>query len=173
MNQRATSAPYSPMMSSGSTVFRLDFDIFSIEPIFTSSPVAVSVRAAAVAAGLDLDLGRRRPAAVGLLVGLVHHHALGEHAGERLVEPDVAGHLHGAGEEARIEQVQDRVLDAADVLVDRHEAIHHAARGRRFSFHGSVKRAKYHDESTNVSIVSVSRVAFPPHVGHVTCFQVG
>ena len=26
-----------------------------------------------------------------------------------------------------------------------------------FSFHGSVKRAKYHDESTKVSIVSVSR----------------
>ena len=43
MNQRATSAPYSPMMSSGSTVFRFDFDIFSIEPIFTSSPVAISV----------------------------------------------------------------------------------------------------------------------------------
>jgi hypothetical protein len=28
--------------------------------------------------------------------------------------------LHRAGEEARIEQVQDRVLDAADILVDRH-----------------------------------------------------
>src|SRR3982750_1434731 len=41
------------------------------------------------------------------------------------------------------------------------------------SFHGSVKRAKYHDESTNVSIVSVSRVAGPPHCGQVTCFQVG
>src|SRR5437763_15478890 len=41
------------------------------------------------------------------------------------------------------------------------------------SFHGSVKRAKYHDESTNVSIVSVSRVPGPPHVGQRTCFQVG
>src|SRR5689334_18596779 len=41
------------------------------------------------------------------------------------------------------------------------------------SFHGSVKRAKYHEESTNVSIVSVSRVAGPPHFGHLTCFQVG
>ena len=131
MNQRATSAPYSPMMSSGSTVLRFDFDIFSIEPISTSSPVAVSVARRPLRAGLDLDLGRRRPAAVRLLVGLVHHHALGEHAGERLVEADVAGHLHGAGEEARIEQVQDRVLDAADVLVDRQQAIDHAARGRR------------------------------------------
>src|SRR5690606_41544814 len=42
-----------------------------------------------------------------------------------------------------------------------------------FSFHGSVKRAKYHDESTKVSIVSVSRRASLPHCGHSTCFQVG
>src|SRR5664279_3249699 len=40
-------------------------------------------------------------------------------------------------------------------------------------FHGSVKRAKYHDESTNVSMVSVSRRAAPPHCGHETFFQVG
>src|SRR3954454_16539813 len=33
--------------------------------------------------------------------------------------------------------------------------------------HGSQKRRKYHDESTNVSIVSVSRRAGPPHVGQV------
>src|ERR1700748_1757304 len=42
-----------------------------------------------------------------------------------------------------------------------------------FSFHGSVKRAKYHDESTNVSIVSVSRPASLPHGGQAACFQVG
>ncbi len=41
------------------------------------------------------------------------------------------------------------------------------------SFQGSVKRAKYHDESTKVSMVSVSRWALPPHFGQVTCFQVG
>jgi hypothetical protein len=41
------------------------------------------------------------------------------------------------------------------------------------SIHGSVKRSKYQDESTNVSMVSVSRVAAPPHCGHLTCFQVG
>src|ERR1700730_12667549 len=38
---------------------------------------------------------------------------------------------------------------------------------------GSVKRAKYQDESTKVSIVSVSRLAAPPHCGQATCFQVG
>src|SRR5208283_2220652 len=39
--------------------------------------------------------------------------------------------------------------------------------------HGSVKRAKYHDESTKVSMVSVSRRAGPEHCGHATFFQVG
>src|SRR3546814_6349769 len=32
---------------------------------------------------------------------------------------------------------------------------------------------KYHDESTKVSSVSVSRNAGAPHVGHATCFHVG
>ena len=66
-----------------------------------------------------------------LAVGLVHHHALREQAGERLVDADVAGRLHRAGEEARVEQVQDRVLDAADVLIDRQPVVDHLAVGRR------------------------------------------
>src|ERR1700727_651939 len=41
------------------------------------------------------------------------------------------------------------------------------------SFQGSVKRAKYQDESTKVSMVSVSRTALAPHCGQLTCFQVG
>jgi hypothetical protein len=53
----------------------------------------------------------------------VDHHALREQAGERLVDAEMAGAAHGAGEEARIEQVQDRVLDAADILVDRHPVV--------------------------------------------------
>ena len=61
----------------------------------------------------------------------MHHHALGEQAGERLVEADMAGGLHRAGEEARVEQVQDRVLDAADILVDRQPVVDHGAVGRR------------------------------------------
>src|SRR5690242_3810474 len=39
--------------------------------------------------------------------------------------------------------------------------------------HGSVKRAKYQDESTKVSIVSVSRRASLPQDGQATCFHVG
>ena len=42
-----------------------------------------------------------------------------------------------------------------------------------FSFQGSVNRAKYQDESTKVSMVSVSRWALPPQLGQSTCFQVG
>ena len=54
---------------------------------------------------------------------MVEQHALGEKPRERLVDmhqPHVAHHL---GPEARVEQVQDRVLDAADVLVHRHPVI--------------------------------------------------
>ena len=79
----------------------------------------------------DRDLGRAREGAVGAAVGLVHDHALREQAGERLVEVEMAGRLHGAGEEARIEEVQDRVLDAADILVDRQPVIGDGGHGRR------------------------------------------
>ena len=41
------------------------------------------------------------------------------------------------------------------------------------AFHGSVKRRKYQDESTNVSIVSVSRRAGAQHFGQATSRQVG
>ena len=40
----------------------------------------------------------------------------------------IAAILHGAGEEARIEQVQDRVLDAADILVDGQPVIGRSSR---------------------------------------------
>ena len=40
-------------------------------------------------------------------------------------------------------------------------------------FFGSQNRRKYHDESTKVSIVSVSRLAGPPHIGHLTLTNSG
>jgi hypothetical protein len=56
------------------------------------------------------------------LVGLVRDHALREQRAERLAhvrrQLQVAGVANGAREEARIQQVQNGVLDAADVLVD-------------------------------------------------------
>ena len=57
-------------------------------------------------------------------------------------DADVTGLLHGAGEEARIKQMQDRVLDAADVLVDRQPVVRgRSDRSACSSFQGSVKRA--------------------------------
>ncbi len=66
-------------------------------------------------------------------VGLVGDHALGEERVEGLdrLRRQVAGQLHRAGEEARVEQVQDRVLDAADVLVDVHPVVGLGQAGRR------------------------------------------
>jgi hypothetical protein len=104
----------------------------------------------------------------------VHDHALREERVEGLdrLLGQVAGAVHRPREEARVEQVQDRVLDAADILVDVHPvggglgSVGVAARG-------AVKRAKYHDESTKVSIVSVSRRAAPPQAGQVVRAQVG
>ena len=51
------------------------------------------------------------------------HHALGEQAGERLIETGMAGHFHGAREKAAVEQMQDCVLDTADILIDRQPLI--------------------------------------------------
>ena len=47
------------------------------------------------------------------------HHPLGEQAGEGLAHRHQAGVRQGAADEAGVEQVQDRVLDPADILVDR------------------------------------------------------
>ena len=68
--------------------------------------------------GDDVALGLAHDVAV-----LVEHHALAQQVLERLVEvqhPQVAQHLR---EEAAVQQVQDGVLDAADVLIDRHPTV--------------------------------------------------
>src|SRR5690606_35309775 len=50
-------------------------------------------------------------------------HALSEETGKRFVYPDMAGTPHRPREEARVEQVQDRVFDTSDVLVDRQPGV--------------------------------------------------
>ena len=59
------------MMSSGSTVFFFDFDIFSIEPISIGSPVEASVARLASPITFDLDVGRLDPVAVLGAIGFV------------------------------------------------------------------------------------------------------
>ena len=58
---------------------------------------------------------------------VVEDHALGQQLGERLVDLDQLHVAHHLGPEARVEQVQDRVLDAADVLVHRHPVLRSGA----------------------------------------------
>ena len=65
------------------------------------------------------------PRLVPCQIDFVGHHALREQSVERLNRflRQVAGHVHGAREEARVQQVQDGMLDSADVLVDVHPVI--------------------------------------------------
>ena len=114
MNQRTASAPYFARIGSGSTVLRLDLDIFSTRPVVTGWPLSIWIQSSPSRA----DLVRAEPAAVACAVGLVGHHALREKTPERLRNIEAAEPLEGAGPEARIEQVQDRMLDAADILRD-------------------------------------------------------
>ena len=72
------------------------------------------------ALAVTLDLGREQPFAVPVTEGLVADHALCHQPGEWFVEIQIAGFAKGAGEEARIEKMQHRMLDAADILVDGH-----------------------------------------------------
>jgi hypothetical protein len=112
----------------------------------------------------------RRGPAVGFVVTMpwVNRPANGSPLGRH--QPAIA---HRAGEEAGIEQVQHRVLDAADILIDRQPIVGAARVKSGPLFCGSVKRAKYQLESTKVSSVSVSRTAALPQDGQGTCFQVG
>ena len=100
-------------------MFFFDLLIFSERP--TTDRPAVGARDQR-----DRRRDRPRPAkpvAGVVAVGLVADHALRDQAGERLVEVEIAAAPQRPGEEARVEQVQDGVLDAADVLVDRQPVI--------------------------------------------------
>jgi hypothetical protein len=108
MNQRIVSAPKASMIASGATTFFFDFDIFSEGPMVTGALVPRRTRAAIAL----VDIGRLQPCAVRVLVGLVANHALREEARERLVDFHVVTLVECAREEACIEQMQDRVLDA-------------------------------------------------------------
>ena len=125
MNRRAVSAPYWSIRACGSTPLFFDFDIFSVPPMTTGRPSALQRGAGRAAAfvGDDVDVGRVDPqllAAVEIAVeGRGDDHALGQQVGEGFAEiADQADIAHQLGEEARIQQMQDGVLDAADVLVD-------------------------------------------------------
>ena len=84
--------------------------------------------------------GRGSTSARRVAVGLVTHHALGEETGEGLVDRHVAAAFESLGIEARIEQVQHRVLDAADVLIDRKPRLDLVGRQRLVGARGAEAR---------------------------------
>ena len=78
------------------------------------------------------SLGRDHVALrLGHLRAVAGDHALGEQAVERLLHVEQLHVRQRLDEEARVHQVQDRVLHAADVLVDGHPALQHLAVPRR------------------------------------------
>ena len=108
-------------------------------------------------------------------IGLVRHHPLGEQRVERLdrLRRQMPGPHHRPGEEPRVEQVQDRVLDAADVLVDVHPVVGVGEVGRR----RGVRRGEAREVPARVrrrcpSCRSRAAPA-PPQRGQVARVQVG
>ena len=69
---------------------------------------------------------------VAVFIGLVNHHALGEKTRKRFRNATVTGFLHGAGKKPRIEQMQNRMFDATDILIHRQPVIDHRGIGRVF-----------------------------------------
>ncbi len=124
-NRRTVSAPNLPTISCGSTPLFFDFDIFSVPPMTDGLAVGLQRRAGDAAALVadGFHVGRVDPVlrtiAVLAVEGLGDDHALREQVGRRLVAVDQALVAHELVIEAEVQQVQDRVLDAADVLVDR------------------------------------------------------
>ena len=127
-----------------------------------------------VGAGVDHARGELDQVALALghLRAVEQHHALVDQARERLGELDEAHVEQHLGDEARVQQVQDRVLDAADVGVDRAPTCWpRAVENASSASLGARKRRKYHELSTNVSIVSGSRSAGSPVSGSTVCIH--
>ena len=115
-------------------------------------------------AALDL-LGQvidRAAIVIAGLVNLMRHHALSEQSIERLNRRrgQMAGGVHGAGKEAGIEQVQDRMLHPADILIDIHPIADLGGIGRR----GGARRGEAGEIPRRID-ERIHRVGFPPRLG--------
>ena len=112
--------------------------------------------------GSDLDVRREMvdgpPRPVPGHVDFVRHHPLREQGVERLDRffGEMAGQGHGAREKPRIKQVQDGMLNPADVLVHVHPVIGFVAHGRGFRSRG---RKPY--EIPGAVHEGIHRVGFP------------
>ena len=72
-----------------------------------------------------IDFAQRHPGQIARRIAktFLRDHPLVEQARERLLEVDEPHVVERAADETRVKQVQDRMLDAADVLIDRQPAI--------------------------------------------------
>ena len=99
-------------------------------------------------------------------------HALGEQGRERLLDVEQVHVRERLDEEARVHQVQDRVLDATDVLVDGHPAAQHLAVPRGLVVAGvavaQVVPARVDERVHRVGLAASVAAAFrAPHVDPV------
>jgi hypothetical protein len=101
------------------TTLSLDLDIFSIW-LSSSSPVAARTGCAVPRSS---TVRRVVVLAPGVLVAVGQDHALVEQLLERLLGEHQAAVVEHLVPEAGVEQVQHRVLDAADVEIDRHPVL--------------------------------------------------
>ena len=69
---------------------------------------------------LGAEEHRHAPARIDAAIGLVRHHPLREQRGKRFLHRDLARMRQSPRPEAGVEQVQNRVLDAADIVLHRH-----------------------------------------------------
>src|SRR5205807_5063240 len=83
------------------------------------------------AGAVGFDFLREKPLASLGLIGLMADHPLREQPGEWFVEIEVAAALQRPGEEAGIKKMENRMLDPADILVDRHPVIDRPSIKRR------------------------------------------
>ncbi len=128
-NRRTVSAPNLSTIVCGSTPLFLDLDIFSVPPICTGLPSdlstapmtrAFSSRWMSTSAGLIQSF---EPSAFSRIERLGDHHALAQQIGRRLVRLHHARVAHQLVVEAEIQQMQDRVFDTADVLINRQPVV--------------------------------------------------
>ena len=96
-------------------------------------------------------------------IDVVEHHALRQQLGKRLVDLDQPQIAHHLGPEARVQQVQDGVLDTADVLV------HAATAGAAFCPHPVFGTAGHH----GVRIVRIAIAHEVPRAVHKGVHGVG
>jgi len=124
---------------------------------------------AAALVALHVDLGRIDPVlrAVGVVAieRLGNHHALAQQVLRRLVAAEHAGVAHQLVIQAEVQQVHDRVFDAADVLVDRQPVVGARVDLRRRTGAGVARVVQL--DSMKVSKVSVSRSAGRRTAGRV------